>query len=226
MDNKKRTMAGYGEDRCTGKAKVRAGRTTNAVPPTYKIPAGKDIMLKDILYRINNREYGDMFADKDWLEARLSELSYHKPKSSYEGTDYSIEKGRRVHTKITKEELEARVSNMLEELNAQIYAHTMPAQVVSEATNVLADVEATADEKRECSKALSEVIKFLSEDDAPDIYFLEPKYDRKTGEYERYPIKKEEVLEVAMDVKIQLDESLKTAPVIHDTFDEECEPEN
>ena len=178
-------------------------------------------MLKDILYRINNRQYLDMFADREWLEHRLTELSYHKAKSSYEGTDYSIEKGRKVHTKITKEQLEDKVRCMIEELDEKIYKHTMPVQIVSEATNVIGDEEITEEEQRDCSEALGKVIKFLKSEEAPDIYYMEPRFNPKTGDYDRYPVKKEEVLEVAMDIKLQLDNALKQIAKVDNYDDEE-----
>ena len=211
-ENDNRQMRTYGDDERTGKARQRASRvsgTAGVVPPSYKVPAGKDVMLKDILYRLENREFGkDIFEDKAWLERRLYELSCHRDKSSYEGTEYNWEKGRRARIRITKEELVERVSGMLESVKVEIYNHTIPVIIVNEAIAYLQDDASSHKEMEECNKNLEGVIKFMLEEGAPDEYYSDPVYNRGTGEFERKRIKKDEVLGVAMDVKVQIQETL------------------
>ncbi|MBR2909841.1 MAG: hypothetical protein IKC11_05850 [Clostridia bacterium] len=211
-ENDNRQMRTYGDDERTGKARQRAPKvsgTAGVVPASYRVPAGKDVMLKDILYRIDNREFGkDIFEDKAWLERRLYELSCHKDKSSYQGTEYDWSKGRKVSLRVTKEQLVERVAGMLETVNNDIYNHTIPVIIVDEAIAYLQDEASTVKEKAEAKKNLEGVIKFMLQEEAPQEYYSNPTYDRKTGEFVRKRIKKEEILEVAMDLNVQLQTEL------------------
>lgn len=213
-ENDNRQMRTYGDEEKTGRSRYKQPKTiSGAMPPFYKIPAGKDIMLKDISYRLENRAFGkDIFEDMAWLERRLFELSNHKDGSSYVGTEYNWEARRKLRIKITKEDLVEKISQKLEDVKIDIYNHTIPVIIVNEAMAILEATDSTLNEMNDCKSNLEGILSYMISEDSPEEFYMSPTYDRSTGELVRKRVKKDEVISVAMDLSALMSNKIKDYP--------------